>query len=102
MRVRRYILHPISTGRLVWDYGLRFLVLATLVVVPLRLAFVYKESQGDGSTSPLSFLIIYADVALDACRGVLGLLASMMEHNCEPSVRASNTVTPRLERAAAL
>ena len=65
--VRRYILHPISTGRLVWDYGLRFLVLATLVVVPLRLAFVYKESQGDGSsTSPLSFLIIYADVALDA------------------------------------
>ena len=66
MRVRRYILHPISTGRLVWDYGLRFLVLATLVVVPLRLAFVYKESQGDGNTSPLSFLIVYADVALDA------------------------------------
>ena len=57
---RRYILHPTSAGRFLWDYALRFLVFASLVVVPLRLAFVHTEE-------PESWLavILYADVALD-------------------------------------
>lgn len=62
--LHRYILHPISNGRLVWDYALRFLVLATLVVVPLRLAFVHTTEQLQRSWG-LS-IILYADVALDA------------------------------------
>ena len=64
-----YILHPISAGRVLWDYALRFLVLGTLLVVPLRLAFVYSES-GSGSagrqTTQTLLPLIVADVCLDA------------------------------------
>lgn len=59
-RLRRYILHPISLGRLGWDYVLRFIVLASLVVVPLRLAFVHKDLQQRWLAS-----VAYADVVLD-------------------------------------
>jgi hypothetical protein len=61
-RARRYIMHPISTSRVFWDYALRFLVLATLVVVPLRLAFVHTTNQAQTSLA----ILLYADVALDA------------------------------------
>mgnify|MGYP004053795939 CR=1 FL=1 len=55
-------MHPISTSRVFWDYALRFLVLATLVVVPLRLAFVHTTNQAQTSLA----ILLYADVALDA------------------------------------
>ena len=58
---RRFILHPISTGRIAWDYALRCLVLATLVIVPLRLAFVHENSP-----QRWRLIILYIDVALDA------------------------------------
>ena len=58
---RRYILHPVSSGRVMWDYALRLLVLGTLVVVPLRLAFLYEDPPRTHSLAA----ILYADTALD-------------------------------------
>ena len=56
-----FIMHPLSAWRVYWDHALVAMALATVLVVPIRLAFVF-----DAERSALPGLI-YTDVVLDAC-----------------------------------
>ena len=65
---RWYVLHPISSARIAWDYTLVAIVLATVFIVPFRLAFIHESQEGevtDGANGVGGRTLIGIDVALD-------------------------------------